>query len=1721
MSGTRITKAELQAENEQLRARWAEAEAALAVRREEAEPFGPRTGAADELDLLSRELQAANEELSALNEELHSANEELRTTNEELAAANEELHASGEELRVVHEALAESEEMYRSLVEQIPFGMWMTDHEGKPTYQSPMLLEVMGLAGQPLDHRAYLELIHPDDRARWRLEGERAVQDRTEYRLEYRVRGADGLYRHLLALGIPRFGGKGVFLGHIGLDLDITDRKLQEERIEALAEDARMTAERLQVVFDSLHDPLIVHAATGGRMLFNPAASEWLVTAEGTAEEAYAASRVRYPDGTEMPPEQTAIARLLRGETLHEEAMLSDSKLGPDRHIVLSGSPLRSNGSVTGAVVTWHDVTELMDAQEQRDAMILTQARETAFMHLLTEAPDTQSLVQQVGDLLCEWFDCDAFAVRWRRGEDFPYLAHGGLSEDLLTAEASLCRRDEHGQVVCGADGKTELECLCGAVLRGHTDPSLPCYSLGGSLWTNDITKLIATTPEEQLPSRIRGLCVDEGFRSIARIPLRFQDNVYGLLQIDSKQPGRFSPEDIQFLERMGRSLALRLAQHETREALADSEGRYRTIGELLPYGTFVTAPDGIPMYLSPSFLRLIGKDLQDIRQLEAWRALEHPDDAPETYRRWLEAIANRSYLSCEHRMLGQDGQYHWILSRGVPVLDDDGEIEYWLGVNIDIGELKQAEEALRRSEQRLRRAQEIAHLGSWELDLVHDELTWSDEAYRIFGLEPQEFGATYEAFLDRVHPDDRPAVHEAYFGSIREGRDRYEIEHRVVQAHTGAVRVVHERCEHFRNEAGEIVRSVGMVHDITDRQAAEARIAHLASFPEMNPYPVFEVNRQGESLYQNPAARALLAEGGLAAWLPEDFPRVAGDLLRTGAIRFREVQVDEEAFLTCVCPVPAFETVRVYAVSITELKRAEQERERLLAQVQQQATELETIINSIADGVSINDAAGKLVRCNPAAERILRYGDYRDLSQHERQQRARYLRPDGTEFAYEDLPLSRSLRGETVVSELIQLVWPDGSGTWVTSSTAPLYDAEGTLLGVVLTNTDMTELRRGEAEREKLLVQVQESYEDLAVTNEELHTANEELQAAHQALAREQTLVEAVIDNFPGAFIAATPPGLNLIRANRYYLEFSGGEVQPGTDPSTRPLYTLYDLDGRALSPDEWPLMRSLRGGEIVEGEEYRRRRHDDTLVPVRIYSGPVRNSEGEIIAAVLSFFDISKEKEAEAERERLLTQVQAERQRLFSVLSIFPAYVCLLTPDHECAFANKRFTELFGEGQPGQKCHHLLFGRDEPCEDCQSFNCLKDSQPRVWEWTSPMDTIFEVYDYPFIDTDGTCLVLEIGFEITERKRAQEELQAHRERLEELVRERTAEVAEGARTLESVFNNSLSCLVLLDTEFNFIRINDAYAVACARPVEDFAGHNYFVDYPSAELPATFAAVVRTRQPWSMNARPFVNRDHPEWGMDYWDLSLVPILNAAGETEMLLLSLQDVTERERASQQLRKYQESLRSLAMELTRTEEQQRRRIATVIHDDVTQNLAFAKMKTALIRRSEDVATVRRELGPLEAALDEAIQNARNLTFEVSPPILYEIGFQPALKWLVEQMSERHGYQARLQADQEEQPLSEDVQVTLFQAVRELLTNVAKHARAKQVTVAVQREGDFVQVVVSDDGVGFTDTGERLGFGLFNIQERLSYLGGELEVEGRPGQGARFTLRAPLQEG
>jgi PAS domain S-box-containing protein len=249
-----------------------------------------------------------------------------------------------------------------------------------------------------------------------------------------------------------------------------------------------------------------------------------------------------------------------------------------------------------------------------------------------------------------------------------------------------------------------------------------------------------------------------------------------------------------------------------------------------------------------------------------------------------------------------------------------------------------------------------------------------------------------------------------------------------------------------------------------------------------------------------------------------------------------------------------------------------------------------------------------------------------------------------------------------------------------------------------------------------------------------------------------------------------------------------------------------------------------------------------------------------------------------------------------------------------------------------------------------------------------------------------------------------------------------------------------------------------------------------------------------------------------------------PLYDRSGAIEGVILSFEDVTLRREAEERISRYQKQLRALATELALVEEQERRRIAEGIHDHVGQFLALARLKIGALTKAAELDATKKELDEINSLIGEAIKNTRILTFELSPPILYDLGFGAAVEWLGEQLLEKNGVGFKLINKKKPKSLSEELSVILFTTVRELFINIVKHARAKKVTISIEKTSDKIMLEIQDDGAGFrtslngSDYRKVAGFGLFSIHERLEHLGGRLEIVSRPGRGSCITIAAPL---
>jgi PAS domain S-box-containing protein len=339
----------------------------------------------------------------------------------------------------------------------------------------------------------------------------------------------------------------------------------------------------------------------------------------------------------------------------------------------------------------FRDRTEELRNRHEREATL-------NLMRLLNDRNQTHELIRNLCDFIHHWSGCEAVGIRLQVGDDFPYFETRGFPGEFVEAENYLCQRDLDDQVLRDELGNPLLDCMCGNILRGRFDPTLPFFTKNGSFCSNCTTELLATTTEAQRQSRTRNRCNGEGYESVALIPLRHGDRILGLLQLNDHTRGRFSPELILFLENMADQIAIALAQRQAQAALEISEARYRGLFENMAEGCAYhrmifengKPTDYIFLSVNESFKSLtglkdvVGKRVSDVipgfiesdAELFAIYARVATTGKPEKFERYVEAMKSWYHISvyCPER-------------------------EYFVAMFDVITERKNAEFALRKSE--------------------------------------------------------------------------------------------------------------------------------------------------------------------------------------------------------------------------------------------------------------------------------------------------------------------------------------------------------------------------------------------------------------------------------------------------------------------------------------------------------------------------------------------------------------------------------------------------------------------------------------------------------------------------------------------------------------------------------------------------------------------------------------------------------------------------------------------------------------------------------------------------------------------------------------------------------------------------------------------------------------------------------------------------------------
>ena len=243
------------------------------------------------------------------------------------------------------------------------------------------------------------------------------------------------------------------------------------------------------------------------------------------------------------------------------------------------------------------------------------------------------------------------------------------------------------------------------------------------------------------------------------------------------------------------------------------------------------------------------------------------------------------------------------------------------------------------------------------------------------------------------------------------------------------------------------------------------------------------------------------------------------------------------------------------------------------------------------------------------------------------------------------------------------------------------------------------------------------------------------------------------------------------------------------------------------------------------------------------------------------------------------------------------------------------------------------------------------------------------------------------------------------------------------------------------------------------------------------------------------------------------------------EVVSLTAIARDVSERKKTEQELKRYQKRLKALASQLTLAQENERRHIAIQLHDHIGQTLAFSRIQVARAKKYAAEGKLATILDEISQSLLTTIQDTKGLIFDLSPPLLNEIGLASAISnWLEDQVGKKNSIRVNFVYSGNELSLKNDIRSLLFRNVRELLFNIIKHAQATEVIVSLVNNEKELVIIVQDDGIGFEYddktnlVGIDSGFGLFSVKQQIEGLGGELEIVSKPGKGCKAILTVPM---
>lgn len=483
---------------------------------------------------------------------------------------------------------------------------------------------------------------------------------------------------------------------------------------------------------------------------------------------------------------------------------------------------------------------------------------------------------------------------------------------------------------------------------------------------------------------------------------------------------------------------------------------------------------------------------------------------------------------------------------------------------------------------------------------------------------------------------------------------------------------------------------------------------------------------------------------------------------------------------------------------------------------------------------------------------------------------------------------------------------------------------------------------------------------------------------------------------------------------------------------------------------------------------------------------------------------------------------------------------------------FANKEIKGIIGE-----KCYKIFHYKDEPPDDCP-FSILKEIKKRCSnEFYLPEKSIWLEHSIePVFDNEGnlTYSILIIR-DITDKKIVENEL-LWRLKFEKLIAKISSRfiyntdinvsINDALRDIGVFCNASRAYLFLFRNELKLVDNTHEWCAEGVTPQIDNLKNISTEMYPWAMHKLKRNEVIHVKDVSLLPEEASTEKKSAE-EQDIKSFLILPLFDereligaigldnvreTKGWREEDLMTLRvcsdyivNAIKRKEAEKKLKNYQEQLRLLNSKLLISEEKERRKIATDIHDNIIQNLAICKIKLKSMQQTS-LLNYNDSFNEILKIIDNVIKCTRTLTFDLASPILYELGFKASIEWLGEEIFKKNDIMFDFVIEANTIVLSEDKEILLYQVLKELFTNILKHANATYVELKIYIDNGLLNIILKDDGIGFDVSKiesflkKNFSFGLFSVRERIISLGGFIDIESAVNSGTKIHITLPILE-